>query len=654
MTALDIFILITSGINLLVGIVVFVRNPRASLHQSFLLFCFGSSLWTVSYFLLGYTQSLIFDRLILLGAIIATAGIFLFSKYFPLLKNHTLNKRDLLAILPLVVCSLFLFDNLIVQEVIFMNSNPVPIKGSLFEVFAITIISYLGLSIYHLIKNFRKSNPLEQNRLLIFIFSIVFFVLISVIFNLLLPTFGLTHLNHIGHLCLSLFVLATAYTLIARRLLDVSIILKNTFTYLSLLVCISFVYYALVVFAQELFTRWTGFTYHIQYISVAIVAISIPYIDRILRRMSDRWLGINTYNYAHSLLAIVEEISKAQTLEDTIERVTAQISLQMKVRDTRIVIAPPYASLSTYDPLFNNNNCTIYIPMVLKDHYIATVSVSNKISGEKFTHRDVSFLQTICVYLASHLRTLKLLRQTQQYSHVLEGEIQDSEENARQIEENQNKMIVDIAHNLQTPLTILKGELYSLSKAQKRFTKRDIKRLDETVDRLSGFVTRLLQAGNITNNSTPMMFFNLSELLLDICEYTQTVADQQGIEVRYEVQEGISMYGRSMEIRDVIINILNNAMKYRKHEGNHIITVQAVMEDDITIMISDTGVGIEPQELPHIFKQWYQANPLKLGSGLGLSIAHKVIQWHGGTIEVESTPDVGTRFCIIFPQQKTR
>ena len=654
MTPLNIFMLVIAGINLCIGVVVFIKNLRSSLHQSFLMFCAGSSLWTASYVLLTYSQLLVFDRLTILGALISTAGIFLLSRYFPIGIQHVFSKKDLYSILPIAACSILLLDNLIIRDVSFVNSYPVPENGPLFIVFAIILLAYLGLSIYYLIKNFKHANPIEQNKVLIFTFSLAVFIVVALVFDLLLPVLGYSGMNYIGPLFLCVFVIASAYTLLAKRLLDITIILQNTFIYSALLTCVILLYYLLMVLIEGYVVSQLHLSVNTGFTSIIIVAMSVPYLDKRLRVLSDRWLGANKYNYVNSLLDIVKEIAKTHTLEDTIEKVTQRISLVMNLQETRIAVAHYRSCLLSNDPVFGANNTSVFIPIMFHKNHIATLSVKNKISGAAFTNQDVDFLQTVCVYLSTHLRTLRLLQETQQYSHTLEGEIKNSEIVTEQLHESQNKMVVDIAHNLQTPLTILKGELHSLQRAQKRFSRRDLQKLDVTIDRFSQFVTRLLQAGQINQQQYDMHVFNLSELLHDICEYTQTVAQSQSVNFTYDIQDGVMIKGDTTAFRDALVNILSNAMKYRKKQGKHKVSILLREAQHISISVTDNGIGIDTKDVNHIFKPWYQVNALKQGSGLGLSIAQQTINQHGGTIKVTSIKNRSTCFELVLPQQKTR
>jgi two-component system sensor histidine kinase BaeS len=110
-------------------------------------------------------------------------------------------------------------------------------------------------------------------------------------------------------------------------------------------------------------------------------------------------------------------------------------------------------------------------------------------------------------------------------------------------------------------------------------------------------------------------------------------------------------------INEVLGNLLSNAFKFTPHGGSVDLTLEPV-EGGVLMEVHDTGAGISPEQLPHIFEKFYQADNQRSarasGSGLGLAIAKQIVEAHGGTISCESTPGVGTTFSITLPAQVTR
>jgi signal transduction histidine kinase len=121
-----------------------------------------------------------------------------------------------------------------------------------------------------------------------------------------------------------------------------------------------------------------------------------------------------------------------------------------------------------------------------------------------------------------------------------------------------------------------------------------------------------------------------------------------------EIQPELMIRGEPDYLISICLNLLDNAIKYTPELGQ--IRLQATAQTDgVQIVVSDTGVGIDPQYLPHLFDRFYRVASDRArasgGTGLGLAIAYEVVRLHGGSLSVTSQIDFGTTFTIIFPQK---
>lgn len=126
--------------------------------------------------------------------------------------------------------------------------------------------------------------------------------------------------------------------------------------------------------------------------------------------------------------------------------------------------------------------------------------------------------------------------------------------------------------------------------------------------------------------------------------------DKKDVEISFKHPDTLPIINAdTLMINRVITNLLDNAMKYTNPGGT--ITVSLVdQEENILVQITDTGIGIPEEHLPHIFDAFYQVNPDSKGSGLGLSIVKKIVEAHGGKIWVESEPGKGSTFSFTLPK----
>ena len=151
----------------------------------------------------------------------------------------------------------------------------------------------------------------------------------------------------------------------------------------------------------------------------------------------------------------------------------------------------------------------------------------------------------------------------------------------------------------------------------------------------------------------------IDHMLADLSSTFHVLALQREIKFRVDRRDGVpdEVSWDLDRINEVIGNLLANAFKFTPRHGTVELVLTAV-NGSVRMVIHDTGAGIPPDQLPHIFEKFYQADNQRsaqtVGTGLGLAIAKQIVEAHGGTITCESTPGVGTRFTITLPAQVAR
>lgn len=224
-------------------------------------------------------------------------------------------------------------------------------------------------------------------------------------------------------------------------------------------------------------------------------------------------------------------------------------------------------------------------------------------------------------------------------------------------ENMKNEFISSVSHELRTPLTAIKGwaETIASMPDDAQTVSKGMRVIGAETERLSQMVEELLdfsrmQNGRFTLNKATMDI--LAELGDAVLIYAER-AKRDGITIQYDEPDMLPfIFGDRNRIRQVFINIIDNAIKYSDRGG--LVSVQALMPDanHIEIDISDTGCGISPQDLPKIKTKFYKANYTRRGSGIGLAVADEIIAMHGGKLDILSKQGVGTTVKIILPVQK--
>ena len=212
----------------------------------------------------------------------------------------------------------------------------------------------------------------------------------------------------------------------------------------------------------------------------------------------------------------------------------------------------------------------------------------------------------------------------------------------------------DVSHELRTPLTVVRGQLeVALFTAETVDQYRDaMADALEGVERLSNIVRALLmlsqaETGQLALQKTEL---NLAALVRDQVDQHQIPAEAEGVRLTCEVPANCAISADRIQIERLLSNLLGNAIKYTPADGMVKVTLIPGF-DQVKLMVEDTGVGISPSDLPHIFDRFYRvpSADAEKGLGLGLSFVAWIAKAHGGAVTVESTLQEGTRFTVSLP-----
>jgi heavy metal sensor kinase len=216
----------------------------------------------------------------------------------------------------------------------------------------------------------------------------------------------------------------------------------------------------------------------------------------------------------------------------------------------------------------------------------------------------------------------------------------------------------DASHELQTPLTILKGEmevgLRSLRSPEEY--QRILKSALEETDRIAHLVEGLLllaraDAGVLRMDRHPV---DLGQLIEEISGQTRILAEARSVNLHLGPVKPVSAEGDHAHLRRLLLNLVDNGIKYTPPGGHVTISLQSE-GGWASIRVEDTGIGIPPEDQARIFQRFYRSAGARLrgegGAGLGLCIARSIAEAHGGRIELESAPGQGSAFTVFLPTQ---
>ncbi len=227
-------------------------------------------------------------------------------------------------------------------------------------------------------------------------------------------------------------------------------------------------------------------------------------------------------------------------------------------------------------------------------------------------------------------------------------------EELSQTERLKNEFISSISHELRTPLTAIRGWTETMLAAPEQMdetTHRGVEIIYSETERLSKMVEELLDMSRLQSGNMKLTVEQCDLL----AEFEETVfmmserAKSEEIIIEYVPEEDrIPALVDRDRVKQVFFNIIDNAIKH-SHHGGKIEIAARVLDHKAMFIVEDHGEGIDAEDLPHIKDMFYKGKSQKRGSGIGLGISDEIVRLHGGTLEIESTLNVGTVVTVAFP-----
>ena len=263
------------------------------------------------------------------------------------------------------------------------------------------------------------------------------------------------------------------------------------------------------------------------------------------------------------------------------------------------------------------------------------------------------------------LQSIQLLREGE-YSHrialrghdemgILAEEFNKLTDRLRTSEQAQRQFVSDASHELKTPLSSIK--LLADSILQNEMDMDTVREfvgdIGNEADRLTRIAQKLLELNRVTDD--PKEDFVVMEpgpVVEKVIRLLRPMADLRQISLQVRMELGCTVVTREDDVYQIAFNLVENGIKYNVDGGTLCVRLSRV-EDDVELVVEDTGVGIPEESIPFVFDRFYRVDKARSrragGSGLGLSIVHDLVERNYGTVSVENRPEGGTRFTVVFP-----
>ena len=273
----------------------------------------------------------------------------------------------------------------------------------------------------------------------------------------------------------------------------------------------------------------------------------------------------------------------------------------------------------------------VALPLVARQKLIGVLEVLNKKNGI-FTTDDQEILQALAVQAAVAIENSRLFQQSD--------------------------LIAEFVHELRQPLASIFTASYLLQRAEIAADQslKMAQTIHQETQRLNELATTFLDLASLESGRATIQptCFAIGPLLQECIQVIQIKAAEKDIQVALEAEDDdLKLDADRGKLKQAVLNLLNNAVKYNRAQGRVRLRVW-VKNSCLLISIEDTGVGIPPDQVSHLFTRFFRARNVEgttPGTGLGLSIACQIIEMHGGEIRVESELDKGTIFTIQLPHK---
>ena len=227
----------------------------------------------------------------------------------------------------------------------------------------------------------------------------------------------------------------------------------------------------------------------------------------------------------------------------------------------------------------------------------------------------------------------------------------------RQLETTRREFVANVSHELRNPLASVKAMVETLEGGavnDAAAVSNFLHRINREVDRMSAMVNDLLnlseiEGGRLELHREPV---DAAAAIASVRSDMEHRIAETGVAVTITPSDGAVALGDAEKLRQVIANLLDNALKFTPRGGTIELCADSRERDDVLVQVRDSGPGIAPDHLPHLFERFYKAERSRhdVGTGLGLAIAKHIVELHGGEIGVESTQGAGATFWFTLPR----
>jgi len=553
------------------------------------------------------------------------------------------------------------------------------------------------LGMYNLIQNHRQTrSPEEKNRILYIVVG-AGLSLVGAISDFLFASGILFY--PFGIMANLYFVSLTAVSMLKYQLLELRVILRNGLTYTLLGIFIVGVYGLVFVLFNFTFRSQSESARLISVISAAaVVAIALQPVLNQLQQWADRWLFRERYDHLHALEQFSQDTKDITDLESISNSLTALVSRAMLANSSALLLPAPQSpgfyvastnnlsgaedltfleDSSILDWLRDNEgiltrrnldavtrsraltvpeqlamellDAELLIPLKSKGYLTGVLVVGPKLANEDYSASDIALLSAVVNQTATAIENARLYGQESERLAQLE-----------EMEKLKQTLLLTVAHELKTPLTVIKAgtEMLALQEETPGSGPRSrlIRSINRGVERLERLVDESLDYARMqdSNLELELQSTDMKELYQETVALLTPIARSKRQTLNLDLPEGLpTLVIDRRRWERVLMNLISNANRYTGPEGKICVSID-LEPGYLVTKVTDTGQGIPQEDLERVFNIYYRNSAADgrgagKSSGIGLAIAKYLVELHGGKIWVESSLGEGSTFYFSLP-----
>lgn len=697
-------------IDVLIALYIFLKNPRHAVHYTFFIMVIGAALWSSGVALIFHTRNFFFNGVIFWGGTLVVLGLVLFARVFP--SQSVIPKKFFLYCVPLFLLFVGIPLNLYVSNTaLSTDGDLIPVNGPLFPLYIIIMGAYMLYGLLLLGTTYYRAKGLARLQAQYLALGAMIFISMAFVFDILLPGMGIFQLNLFGPISSIALVGLTGYSIVRHQLMDIRIVIQRGLIY-SLLFAIIVSFYITSLFTIEhylyLATRTTNFISAL--LTILICVFSIPHIEKYFRDVTDRWFHKGRYKYSDALHALSESLNRNLELDGLMRDTSILLSQILKSKTVRVAVFAEFPliyidgallqdsdslpsseivktareALQKFPDIITHSSLRAYgiknlsnhslealvsvgkggrislsVPLMLDKKVLGVINLGEKRSGDAYTKGDIMLLRTFAYEASIALEKSELYKEVRDYSRELETRVSERTIAFKKLQEEQRQMMIDISHALQTPLTVIKGSIEIMNIRGEH--NKELGAAEIAIDEASQLLYDMMNLAQLENEREEVRTLtnvDLSKLAIEVAEYIHVIAEAKNIHIETHLNPGITVRGDEKQLKDVVTNLMSNAVKYIGSGTKRNITMSLETTDDSAVLkVADTGIGMKDRDRTKIFQRFYRTKEARnegvRGTGLGLAITQTILKKHNGKIRVESMIGEGSTFIVTLPLVNT-